>query len=411
MARLTQRLVNAAASGSASTIIWDEDVKGFGLRVTAGGHRSYVFQYRIGGRGAPSRRVTIGTHGSPWTPDTARREAISLLTKVRQGQDPMAMLKTMREEALTQSIEAYVDAFVDRYLKANWVRSWREGERVLRAYVVPEWKGKVLRKITRRDVTALMDSLSDRPATARLTFATLRKMFRWAVGRGDLDASPVTDLSSPTQVKSRDRVLSDAEVGAIWRASGGIGFPFGPITQLLMVTAARREEVAAMRWSELEGDLWVLPADRAKNGLQHRVPLSPLALAILEGLPRGTSDLVFTSTGKTAPSGFSKAKARLDTLLAADPIVVAEGLFQTPFRTHDIRRTVATGLQRLGVRFEVTEAVLNHVSGARSGVAGIYQRHEWTSEKRDALGDWSRHLASLGAAAAPSWRSATVTDR
>lgn len=344
MAKLTKRLVDAAEATGPAVILWDDDVKGFGLRVSASGHKSYVFQYRLGGRGTPSRRITIGKHGSPWTPDAARKEALGLLMSVHSGNDPMAQRRTERTEMTTLAIETYVDAFIERYLKRYWARSWREGERALRQHVLPFWKGRVLKSITRRDVVQLMDRLADRPAVARLAYATLRKMFRWAVGRGDLETSPIADLPGPPPVVSRDRVLSDAELAAVWRAAETLGFPFGPIVQLLIATGARREEVAALRWSELNDDLWVLPGVRSKNALEHRVPLSPLALGVIATVPSLGADLLFSATGHTPPSGFSKAKKRLDLRLAADPEVVAGRLFSVPFRLHDLRRTVATGL-------------------------------------------------------------------
>jgi integrase len=165
--------------------------------------------------------------------------------------------------------------------------------------------------------------------------------------------------------------------------------------RLLMLTGQRREEVAALNWEELDREAaeWVLPAERSKNGKAHTVPLSPAALAVLDELPNAwqKNGLVFTTTGRTPASGHSRAKERLDRLVSALP----GGDDVKPWRVHDLRRTVATGLQRLGVRFEVTEAVLNHVSGSRSGVAGVYQRHNWRDEKREALNSWATHLATV----------------
>ena len=186
-------------------------------------------------------------------------------------------------------------------------------------------------------------------------------------------------------------MLDDRELAAIWKAAGALGFPFDSIHRLLILTGQRREEVAGLSWSELDRGtaLWTLPAARAKNNEAHLVPLAGRVVALLDGLANGsewpTKGLVFSTTGKTPPSGFSKAKARLDGKL--------EGV--GAWRVHDLRRTVATGLQRLGVRLEVTEAVLNHRSGSRAGIVGVYQRHDWATEKREALALWSAHLERL----------------
>ena len=239
--------------------------------------------------------------------------------------------------------------------------------------------------------------MHDRPAIARLTHATLRKMFRWAVSRGDLDRSPLEGVEPPPPVPSRDRVLSDQEIALVWRGSEELGWPFAGLFRLLLLTGQRRDEVASLNWIELDRiqALWLLPAHRSKNKKPHLVPLSEQAIAVLDEFVDGEDwprqGLVFSTTGKTPVSGFSKAKKRLDeyvaTALEPNPL--------EPWRTHDLRRTVATGLQRLGVRFEVTEAVLNHVSGARSGIAGVYQRHDWAAEKREALAQWGASVARL----------------
>jgi integrase len=216
----------------------------------------------------------------------------------------------------------------------------------------------------------------------------------------------MAEMQAPAAVLSRDRVLSDQELAAVWQASQQLGFPFSSIYRLLIATMQRREEVGGMQWAEIDFDqaVWSIPAARAKNGVAHDVPLNDLALSELRQLAETRCEgLVFSSTGVTPPSGWSKAKARLDVLAGEHASIV-------PWRTHDLRRTGATGLQRLGVRFEVIEAVLNHLSGARSGVAGVYQRHSWASEKRHALASWSSGLERLirGSPLLPQQESAVV---
>ena len=395
--RITKRSVDVLTPGKSDLFLWDELLRGFGLRLTPKGARSYVVQYRMGGREAPSRRYTIGTHGSPWSPESARREAERILIMVRQGTDPVDAKNERRRQAVDLAFDSYVESFSRLYLQKRW-KDWRLGEGVLRREVVPLLRSKPLPRITRSDLAQIWDRLDERPAVARLTHATLRKLFRWAVTRGDIERSPLEGLPAPPAVPARDRVLSDEELSLLWDASGRIGKPFGPLFRLLLLTAQRREEVAGMAWEELDRAerQWLLPGYRTKNRKAHQIPLAGPAIALLDELAGGDrwprQGWVFSTTGKTPVSGFSKAKRRLDELMAEEL-----GSRFLAWRAHDIRRTVATGFQRLGVRFEVTEAVLNHVSGSRSGVAGVYQRYDWASEKRSALDEWAKHIGELTA--------------
>ncbi|QDP18702.1 tyrosine-type recombinase/integrase [Sphingomonas xanthus] len=390
--KITKRSVDAFQAGAKDAFLWDDELKGFGLRLTAMGARSYVLQYRMGGRETPSRRYTIGSHGSPWTPDAARKEAIRLITLVRQGIDPVEADKVRRRQAVELAFDDYVDAFTKNYLKKRW-KQWQLGSGVLRREAIPVLRNKPLPKIARSDLNPIWDRLMDRPAVARLTHATLRKLFRWAISRGDLERSPMEGMEAPPPVPARDRALSDEELGIAFLNLDRLGKPFEPYFKLLIFTAQRREEVARMAWSELDRPKreWILPAARTKNSKAHQLPLSLPAIKVLDELAGGSawprSGLVFTTTGESPISGFSKAKKRLDSLMAA-----AIGDRYTHWRAHDIRRTVATGLQRLGTRLEVTEAVLNHVSGSRSGIVGVYQTYNWEPEKRAALNEWAKHV-------------------
>lgn len=397
--RITKRSVDALVPGTKDIFLWDEELKGFGLRLTASGAKSYVIQYRMGGRESPTRRFTIGGHGSPWAPDTARKEAIRLLIEVRQGRDPGLAKLERRRQAVDLAFNSYVEAFIDLYLKKRW-KQWKLGAGVLRREVIPVLRDRPLPKIARNHLNPIWDGLQDRPAVARVTFATLRKLFKWAVSRGDIDRSPLEGAEAPPVVPARDRVLNDEELAIVWNAAPELGKPFGDYLRMLILTGQRRDEVAGMDWSELnrqDGE-WLLPGYRAKNGKPHLVPLSEPAIAILDAVAGGkrwpTHGYVFTTTGNTAISGFSKAKRRLDEMIGRNlgPRFVS-------WRAHDLRRTLATGLQRLGVRFEVTEAVLNHISGSRGGIAGVYQRYDWAAEKRQALASWAEHVSKLQASA------------
>jgi integrase len=398
--RITKSSVDAAQPGQKDHLLWDDRLPGFGCKVTPKGSKVFVYQYRLGGRGTPVRRYTIGKFG-PITADQARREAETLALKVAQGIDP----QTVKAEKIRISVDLAFNAYVDRFHKDYLTKAWPASERdalvLLRRYAVPVLRNKPLPEITRKDITAVLAGARDKVATASLLFATLRRMMRWAVNQGDLERSPLEGMDAPAKAPSRDRVLSDDELRLVCKASYALGYPFGPIFRLLILTGARREEVTSLDWSELsrEDAIWVLPPSRSKNGVAASQPLSTLAMEELEGLASQAggwrkAGYLFSTNGTTCSSGHSKAKARLDTAIAA--IASAEGC-QPPshWRVHDLRRTLATGLQRLGVRFEVTEAVLNHVSGSRGGVAGIYQRHDWADEKRAAVQAWARHVEGL----------------
>jgi integrase len=206
--------------------------------------------------------------------------------------------------------------------------------------------------------------------------------YGWAVKRGTLSVNPFSNLPVTPTVK-RERVLCDDELAALWRATASAG-PFNGIVRLLLLTGQRREEVAGMTWAEVSDDFstWIIPASRAKNGATHIVPLSMLVQDLLRSLLQ-FGEFVFP--GVRGPfNGWSKAKAGLDARAGV-----------TNWRLHDLRRTAATGLQRLGVRLEVTEQVLNHVSGSRAGIVGIYQRHDFANEKRAALEAWGEHVEAI----------------
>ena len=395
-ARITKTVVDGLAAGGKDRFVWDDELRGFGLRVTGSGAKSYVLQYRMGGRGTDTRRITIGVHGSPWTPAGARDEAERLLILVRQGRDLVSEKAELKRVAVELAFSSYADKFLKSYGKEHWrPGTYSNADSNLRRYVTPVLKKKPLPSIRRADITGVLDGLPPgSPALPRNIYALVRKLFAWAVERGDIDRSPLEGFKGPPNVASRDRVLTDEELKLVWFGSDKLGYPFGALTRFLLATGQRREEVAAMDWKELHKSTgeWFIPAGRAKNGTAHTVPLNAPAMSILSGLATGETwpkkGLIFTTTGDTAVSGFSRAKARLDELIAE----LNDKQAIPPWRLHDLRRTLATGLQRLGVRFEVTEAVLNHVSGSKSGIAGVYQRHDWKQEKRDALTAWAAHV-------------------
>jgi integrase len=379
----------------------DGKVSGLYLVLQPTGAASWALRYRAAG--AP-RKLTLGAHPAIGL-SAARKRAHEAIGDVAGGKDPAAAKQAARaaakaeREASEDEVARVVDLFIERYAKTK-TRDWAETERLLTKEVASRWKGRRLSHITKANVNDLLDAIVDRgaPIGANRVFAQLRKMCRWAIARGIIEKSPCDGVSAPSPENKRERVLSDDELRLVWAAAEPLGRAFGPVVKLLLLTGARRDEVAGMRWSEidLEARIWTLPAARSKNRREHQVPLSDSAVAILKALPRHDKvDFVFSTNGKTAVSGFSKVKVNIDSWIAEQLREAGENAPMAGWIIHDIRRSVATNLQKLGVRLEVTEAVLGHVSGSRAGIVGIYQRHPWADEKRAALDTWARRLEAI----------------
>jgi len=423
--KITKRNVDAApVPAKVDGYFWDTELRGFGLRVTPKGVRSYVVQYRLPGR--PAKRITIGIHGSPWTCEKARARAEDILISVKMGDDPSEVAKERKRAAVDLEFAKYVETFGDHYLKLEWGDSWAEAKRQLELHAVPALKGRPLPEIKKHEITALIDKLRDRPALARNTHAVLRKMLAWAVERGDLHTSPI--CAAPPAVKARKRVLTPDELVALWQVTFQLERPFGQFIRLLMLTLQRRSEVAELPWSELSEmhALWRQDGERTKNDEDHLVPLTPMAIEVLNDLAPSKAwkrkGHVFTTTGTTAISGFSKLKLRLDRLMLpilqkmADDRAEALGeqpeiIFLTPWRLHDIRRTGTTQMQALGIPIEVTEKVINHKSGETAGIRGVYNLHAYTDEKRRALQAWADFLARLVAEAEKGSNVVALSER
>jgi integrase len=390
--KLTKRVIEAVEPAAGDQYLWDAEVKGFGLKTTPAGRKVFVFQYRMGGRGARTERYTIGEYKSPYTVDGARKEAVRLLSDVKAGRNP-AEAKRRNDSNRAQLFNELAAEFIERHAKPN-TRDWRKTEYLLRHDVLPFWASRPIQKITRPDVIELIDRVADRGARihANRVLAAVRVLFNWALSRGVIEASPAAGVKAPGAETARERTLRENEMREVWRAADATAYPFGPFFRMLILTAQRRDEVAGMRWSEIDDPraLWTIPSERAKNGRAHEVPLSAAALEILRSLPRlDGSDLVFTTNGRAAISGFSKAKARLD---RASGIGLTD---RDEWRLHDLRRTVATFMAETGIAPHVVDKLLNHVSGAIRGVAAVYNRYGYTDERRRALDVWARRLAAI----------------
>ena len=368
------------------------------------GATSWALRYRAAG---VPRKLTLGSFPA-LDIKAARRAAEEARGAIARGEDPAGEKKAAREAARadraaeTDLIEKVVETFIERHAKRA-TRDWKETERLLNRNVVERWKGRRLSTITKPQVHDLLDSIVDRgaPIAANRVHTQLNVMGRWAVERGIVTTNPFAGIKAPSSERSRarERVLSDDELRLVWTAAEAIGWPFGSIVKLLALTGARRDEVAQVEWREIDFDraLWTLPAARSKNRREHAIPLSVSALEILRSLPRvERSGLVFTTTnGRVPVSGFNKAKDRFDNAIGELRAQAGSEEPIEPWVFHDLRRTMATNLQKLGVRLEVTEAVLNHVSGSRAGIVGVYQKHDYATEKRQALEAWAKRVEEI----------------
>lgn len=382
--KLTKRLIEGLEAEPKEKFYWDTEIKGFGVKVTPKGSKSFLVQYRPGGRGSPIRKIRVGSCGSV-SLHKARTEAARILGQKAEGRDPALERKQSRQKLASDKFSAIVDNFLTMHASQN--RTADETARILKQNVLPKWSNRSIHQIGKRDVNEVLDIVVNRGSMfmANRTLAALRKLFNWCVSRGIITTSPCHGVSAPHREKSRDRILNDEELTAVFDAAKETDGAFGVIIQFLIMTAQRRNEVANMEWSELDlpNSTWTIPAKRTKNEKPHAVHLTDQAKALLESIPP-VGDYVFTSNGKTPFSGFSKSKKRLDELSGI------EG-----WRIHDIRRTVVSGMAKIGIAPHVADKVLNHQSGTISGAAAVYQRHEFIDERQDALEAWGSYLQTV----------------
>ena len=415
---LTQFALDALRPCSTRREVPDGKQRGLYFIMQPSGATSWAFRYRFAGA---TKKLTLGPYPAIDLP-TARAKAAKAASALADSLDPASEKKAAKlaEEVKAEAeatpldlVETVVSAFIERYAKRlTREKTWRETERLLVREVVAPWRGRRMSAIKRADVHNLLDKIADRPApiVANRTLAALRRMSSWAEERGLIDASPCEKVRAPAPERSRDRILTLDEIRAAWAAFDQVGWPFGPFAKLLLLTGARRDEVASAQWSEfdLAVKTWTIPKERAKNGAAHEVPLSESALRVLEALPRiearhRSAGFVFSTTGKTAVSGFSRAKTTIDAAILATKREAAaqrgddQASVQAPeaWTFHDLRRSAASGMAELGIAPHIIEAVLGHRSGTIKGVAAVYNRYSYSAEKRAALEAWGRHIDAL----------------
>jgi integrase len=427
--KLTERKIEKLApeAGRKDRLVFDDEQRGLAVRVTASAGRTYLCQYTLHSQ---KYRVPLGAC-SALSLAKARQAAAAVMGDVAKGRNPAADRK---EAAATERAKRARDRLTLRVLIEDWQRLHLVGRResyadeAVRALhsAFADRLDDAAEDLDRAAVVRALDTLARRRkrkegdgakqrgmAMTGRTAAYGRAAYAWAVKRGVVAVNPFVALPIGKSVTKRERVLSDHELAEIWRAAGDVAAPYGSIVRLLILTGQRRGEVAGMAWNEIADDLttWTIPGQRTKNGAVHVVPLNTTASEIIKAtLPadrkeakrvvaelRSAGALILPGE-KGAYAGWSKAKRTLDREIG-DARAKAAGKSGKaapiePWSIHDLRRTVATGLQRLGVRLEVTEAVLNHISGSRGGIAGVYQRHDWATEKRAALDAWADHVVS-----------------
>ena len=405
---LTALRIEAEKPTAARREIPDGLLPGLYLVVQPSGAKSYAVRYRYAG--AP-RKLTLGAHPAIDLA-SARLLGGKALRVAAEGRDPAAEKQAAKGETKRAAIEEargrqdlfenVARDFIERYaMKSTRESSWRETARILGLRpdadgklveiggdVIPAWKGRKVQDITKRDVIVLLDAVNDRaPIMANRVLAAIRKLFNWCLARDVITVSPCRSVEPPAPENSRERILTDDEIKRLWSATEAEGWPFGPLVKMLLLTGQRLGEVSGMRWDEVDLDakLWTMPPARVKNGQRHEVPLSDMAVEILRALPRikTTKGFVFTTTRNVAVSGFSRAKDRLDASITGDGETIDHWTF------HDLRRTMASGMARIGIQLPVIEKILNHTSGTFKGIVGVYQRHSFADEKRAALQAWA----------------------
>jgi integrase len=260
---------------------------------------------------------------------------------------------------------------------------------MLRREIASAWANRSIHEITKRDVIDVVTAIEQRgaPVAANKALKVIKTFFRWCVGRAVLDRSPADGVPLPAKEAARDRVLSDDELAWIILAARQIGYPYGGIVEMLALTGQRREEVARCTWGEIDKDsrIWKLSSERTKNAKPHEVYLSDQAVAVLSRVDE-SGEFVFSRSGIAPFQDFSLAKRKLDQLSGV-----------TGWRLHDLRRTCVSGMARLGVAPHVADKILNHQNGAISGIAAVYQRHDFLAERKQALKVWGAHVARITA--------------
>jgi integrase len=375
----------AKAPAKSAVTVWDAVQPKLGLRITPAGAKSFIYMVGSG------RRQVLGRY-----PQISLKDARTRLTRLLS--DKTLGITSTAPPPISLSVSDAVTLYGTTHCDQNTkVGSAYETKRLLKNHLIPKLGRRPLDQVAKSDIIEILDGLLETPAEARHAFAAIRGFFSWSVRRGYREHSPCDRLQSPTSLVSRDRVLTQEELKAIYVTAARQSFPFGTVVQLLILTGQRRGEIGALRWGWIDEEekTITLPASATKNSRAHKFPYGDTIAVILASVPR-QGDYLFPAQrerkkGKpaTTMSGWAKQKTGFDKAVAT------AGYKISPWTLHDLRRTFATNLAALGVRMEVTEKLLNHVSGSFGGIVGIYQRHGFQDEMREAIRLWEDRLALL----------------
>jgi integrase len=386
MPALTAKKIENIRPGDERQEIADGGCRGLYLVVQPSGRKSWAVRYRFNGK---PRKLTLDGIASL---AEARKAATNALHELELGNDPAGLkfdAKAAKERAAAARAGDTVDnltaQFIERWAKKQTrENSWRMTQRIFERFVLPAWGGRSIHDIKRRDVIDLVEGVADdTPVLANRVHAALSKFFNWLVSRDVIVASPCAGVARPSKERPRDRILNDDEIKAVWTAGDEISGPAGALVKMLLLTGQRRGEVAGMCRTEIDEDIWTLTPERTKNGQKHSVPLSRQAMTIIESsLHIVGGDYVFPGARGGRLAGFSRIKDALD----------ARAKLKVRWTLHDLRRTVASGLARIGATLPVIERVLNHRGGSFAGIVGVYQRHDYAAEGRTALQRWADHI-------------------
>ncbi|MES9963573.1 MAG: tyrosine-type recombinase/integrase [Candidatus Sedimenticola sp. 20ELBAFRAG] len=383
---------------------WDTLLPQFGLRITKKGTKTWIIFPRVLIQGEwRKKRFKLDRYPALELKE-AREMARTALATAAEGGDPQTVIqqpkRVQKVEQSAQSFSTVRDDFLEKYRTRKKTkpkpRTLEEMRRTLESNRLKDWRDRPLAEINKRDVLDVLDELisEGKEARANTYLVHIRMMMNWAVDREIIPHAPTERIKPPGAEVSRERVLEDEELKAIWKATlttqGKECNIFGPLVRLLLLTGQRRSEAAGMRWTELDLDAkqWEIPGARTKNKLPHVIPLSDLVIEIIKEQEKSQektekSPLVFTCTGKPF-SGWSRSKERLDSRAKT-----------TPWRLHDLRRTLVTHMNEMGVLPHIVEAIVNHVSGTRGGVAGVYNRALYIEERKKALDEWAGHILEV----------------
>jgi integrase len=377
-----------AAGESVRTEFPDSACPGLRLIVQPTGTKSWALRYRRPD-GTTAKHTLGDASADGLTLAAARAKAATARLRREQGEDPAPK----RLPVETYSSGSAVTAAIAQFLELHAARKTRPATaaqytRILNGIALPRWRNRSVDSIKRREIIELIDWVAlDRPVLANRAAAVLAKFFAWCVNRDLISTSPAVRIERPHKEKARERTLSDDELRAIWLACEAIADPFARAVQVMILTGARRNEASHMQQSEIVGSEWVIPGERVKNGHTHVVPLSEQMRIILRSMPRLQGcDHVFTTHGSVPIRDWARAKARIS---------AAANIPESSWRLHDVRRTCASGMQRLGVPVHVIEKALNHVSGTFRGIVGTYQTHDYPDEVANAFQAWGDHVERL----------------